>query len=198
MSKIAYEKEELEKLCRESSGYNEVLKKTGRVKGGKNLTTLKKYIQLYNIDISHFTGSTNPNKYKETNNSEKVICKQCGKIKDIYLDFYWSNGKRSRIICKDCVKKNEKEKYYLKIAELDNLKKQSKCKKCGETRFYLFDFHHRNPEEKEFTISKHMTISLDKLYNEIEKCDILCSNCHREWHYLNSHNNITYEEWLNE
>ena len=44
MGKVAYEKQELEKLCKESFCYNEILTKTGRVKGGKNIAILKKYI----------------------------------------------------------------------------------------------------------------------------------------------------------
>ena len=56
------------------------------------------------------------------------------------------------------------------------------CARCGGTfPPYCMDFHHRNPEDKKFTIAGKMsTIGLEKLLDEIAKCDILCANCHRE------------------
>lgn len=72
-----------------------------------------------------------------------------------------------------------------------------KCKKCGTEKIYLLDFHHRDPSEKEealATISKNY--DFDKFFEELEKCDILCANCHREFHYLNNHTGITYDEYL--
>ena len=60
MRKIPYQKEGLELWCKESDSYNEVLVKSGRTKATFNRETLKKYIKLYNIDVSHFTSSTSP------------------------------------------------------------------------------------------------------------------------------------------
>ena len=51
-----YTKEWLEKLCKESYSYAEVLRKAGRKQGGGTQATLKKKIEEYQIDISHFTG----------------------------------------------------------------------------------------------------------------------------------------------
>jgi hypothetical protein len=44
-----------------------------------------------------------------------------------------------------------------------------------------FDFHHRNPEEKEFNIGldKIVVFAWKKILEEAKKCDIVCSNCHR-------------------
>jgi hypothetical protein len=60
-----------------------------------------------------------------------------------------------------------------------------KCIKCGNDHPAVLDFHHRNPEEKEFAISKMIRnrSSKEMLLKEIEKCDILCSNCHRIHHW---------------
>lgn len=197
MSKIPYEKEQLQAWCQDSYSYNEVLVKSGRVKGGRNVEILKKYIQLYSIDISHFTSLTNPKKEKKELPLQKKCC-QCGEIKDTFNDYYWSNGK-TRKICKDCVKSNERQKYAERTEKLNDFKKTLSCKKCGETRYYLFEFHHRNPEEKDFQISDHSRAPLEQLIAEIEKCDTLCANCHREWHYLNSHSLCdSYDKWLSE
>ena len=59
-------------------------------------------------------------------------------------------------------------------------RKDKICIKCGETRYYLFDFHHRNPEEKDYSISDHSRAKLETIKAEIDKCDVLCANCHRE------------------
>ena len=57
MEKIEYTKENLEKLCNESFSYRQVLLKAGRnPNGGGAYSNLKKKIQEYDIDVSHFLG----------------------------------------------------------------------------------------------------------------------------------------------
>lgn len=54
------------------------------------------------------------------------------------------------------------------------------CKLCKQTfPAVCMDFHHRNPEEKSFTIGARAFYSKDKLLAEIAKCDVYCANCHR-------------------
>lgn len=59
------------------------------------------------------------------------------------------------------------------------------CIKCGETRSGCLDFHHRDPATKEFQIGKGVLAQYakERIAREIAKCDILCSNCHRQFHY---------------
>jgi len=60
--------------------------------------------------------------------------------------------------------------------------KGGKCQICGYNRcINALEFHHVNPEEKDFTISGG-TKSFDTLKPEIDKCILVCSNCHREIH----------------
>jgi predicted DNA-binding protein YlxM (UPF0122 family) len=59
-----------------------------------------------------------------------------------------------------------------------------KCMKCGYNKcIAALDFHHRDPNEKEFSVSKYQNLSWLKIMIELDKCDLLCSNCHRELHY---------------
>ena len=61
-----------------------------------------------------------------------------------------------------------------------------KCVQCGYDRCPAgFDFHHINPEEKEFAIAVGIQRRrpFKKLVKEAKKCTLLCSNCHRELHY---------------
>jgi len=46
----------------------------------------------------------------------------------------------------------------------------------------IFDFHHINPIKKEFTPSSILNHSWNKLTRELDKCVLLCSNCHRLRH----------------
>lgn len=63
--------------------------------------------------------------------------------------------------------------------------KGGKCVKCGYNKSCprAYHFHHRNPLEKEFDVSNRgRNKSFDKLKTEIDKCDLLCANCHAEVH----------------
>lgn len=59
------------------------------------------------------------------------------------------------------------------------------CIRCGEDHPAVLDFHHRNPKEKEFSISWAILTERAKwrVIKEIEKCDVLCANCHRKHHW---------------
>ena len=61
--------------------------------------------------------------------------------------------------------------------------KGGKCSKCGYDKcIRALEFHHLNPEEKDFGISKILTRSISSLKEEADKCILLCSNCHAEEH----------------
>lgn len=125
-------------------------------------------------------------------------CSQCLQIKDSQNDYYWSNGK-TRTICKDCVRENERKRYASKMEEFIAFKQTLQCRKCGERRWYLLDFHHRNPDEKDYVVSDLTRTPISKIMEEVKKCDPLCANCHREWHYLSTHTkDLIYNAWLGE
>lgn len=75
---------------------------------------------------------------------------------------------------------------------IDSFKENLSCIECGETHPGCLDFHHRDPSQKKADISKtHLKgWSLDRVKQEIEKCDILCSNCHRKLHWLQKHGSV--------
>lgn len=61
-----------------------------------------------------------------------------------------------------------------------------KCEKCGyDKNLAALDFHHRNSDTKEFQIDMRAfsNTNLDTLKEELDKCDLLCANCHREEQY---------------
>lgn len=60
--------------------------------------------------------------------------------------------------------------------------KGGRCSDCGlESAFMsVYDFHHLTPSEKSFTLSYYKSWELLKV--ELDKCVLLCSNCHRIRH----------------
>jgi len=59
------------------------------------------------------------------------------------------------------------------------------CEECGERNPICLEFHHEDESEKDRSVSRLIsyTSSKDRLRREIEKCRILCRNCHRKAHY---------------
>ena len=68
---------------------------------------------------------------------------------------------------------------------MQGIKNQLCCADCGERHPATLQFHHLNSENKTFTIGDAVTrgFSLDKIKKEIEKCIVLCANCHFIRHY---------------
>jgi len=58
------------------------------------------------------------------------------------------------------------------------------CKICGYKKCYrALEFHHMNPAEKEMGISQANTkYRFEQLKPELDKCVLLCKNCHAEVH----------------
>lgn len=58
-----------------------------------------------------------------------------------------------------------------------------KCAICGYNKCSsALEFHHLNPNEKDFTLATNANIATVKALEEIKKCVLVCANCHREIH----------------
>lgn len=80
--------------------------------------------------------------------------------------------------------KKQKERGLKRKFELINLKGGA-CEKCGYNKcIAALDFHHSNPNEKLFQIDvRHISNkNMKDLLKELDKCVLLCANCHREEH----------------
>jgi len=66
-------------------------------------------------------------------------------------------------------------------------KMQRGCRECGESHPACLEFHHLDRKLKEGAIAGMVSgsSSKEKILKEIEKCIILCSNCHKKEHYRN-------------
>lgn len=139
-------------------------------------------------------------------------CTQCNVEKET-TEFYHTSKRRSKIhlygYCKICaINKVKNHQLNFKQACLE-YKQTNSCISCGYNKHTtVLDFHHLDPSQKEFNISKYKkyTNISEDLKQELDKCIVLCSNCHREIHlgFLEYKNNkiekinITTEiqEWV--
>ena len=66
----------------------------------------------------------------------------------------------------------------------DNLKSTLKCSRCSENDVVCLEFHHLDPSKKEIGLSQANRAGWSKkrILKEIEKCSVLCSNCHKKLH----------------
>lgn len=63
-------------------------------------------------------------------------------------------------------------------------KQDHPCTECGETDTHRLEFHHRDPLTKSFAIGTavRQDRSLTEIMNEAAKCDIVCTDCHKDIH----------------
>lgn len=121
-----------------------------------------------------------------------VLCsshmKQCSKCREVKsLDgFYVTQrkwGPRLSSYCKSCMSDVtiDRQRKFKKdcIAY-----KGGKCQDCEFTGYEgVFDFHHLDPDQKDFEISRFRSMKFDdRAKSELDKCVLLCSNCHRIRH----------------
>jgi NMD protein affecting ribosome stability and mRNA decay len=126
------------------------------------------------------------------------LCKKCN-IKKSLNNFWLKKGTKDGLnrLCIDCTKKeakehynNNKEQYFDKRKWFFELKKGLKCEICGFDHPAALDFHHIDPTQKKFAISPNRHNKKEVL-EEIKKCKVLCSNCHRIEHAFLYNNQLS-------
>ena len=145
----AYTKEWLEELCADSYSYAEVLSKAGRKQGGGSQSTLKKKIEEFNIDISHFTG-------QRWYDAPDKQCNFCNQSKEKYTleEVFCKNSPVTQKILRGYVERHKVLDY--------------KCIKCG-----------CDGNWQDGVISLEIDhIDGDNSNNEISNLRYLCPNCH--------------------
>lgn len=116
-------------------------------------------------------------------------CEICGK------DFIPLTRGTKRKFCFNCSPSYTSNRGSNITAIRKSIKKQlieykgGKCEKCGYNKsLRALEFHHNNPKEKDFEVSNKLSLGnfdMKKYYNEVDKCTLLCANCHAEEHDKN-------------
>lgn len=127
------------------------------------------------------------------------ICNKCGEEK--YPSCFSSDKSRPTGLsytCKECNREKDKKRYSYLTDEVRKQRREKqngrnrerkqevvdmfggKCADCEQTYpNCVYEFHHLDPEQKDITPQR--AISLGN-YEELEKCVMLCANCHRMRH----------------
>ena len=114
------------------------------------------------------------------------ICEEEKGLEHFQGNGYQPNGKKKyKPNCSPCTNRirldDKLEKLYVILSWTN---RSLSCELCGyKKNSAALHFHHMDPEEKEFSISQiRSSVSYEKLKKEVEKCVILCANCHAEEH----------------
>ena len=110
---------------------------------------------------------------------EKIIIKECKKHG--LTEYVLRNDGRYR--CKKCsVEAVQRRREKLKRLAVEY--KGGECEVCGYKKCVnALEFHHIDPNEKEFGVGENgYTRSIQAIKKELDKCILVCSNCHREIH----------------
>ncbi len=101
-------------------------------------------------------------------------CKYCSREYE-----YSRKAGHTKEICNSChVNRRRKKRKLDAIAY-----KGGKCVKCGyDEHPTVLEFHHLDPNQKDFTISGNHARKWDLVKEELDKCILLCANCHRLVH----------------
>jgi hypothetical protein len=110
----------------------------------------------------------------EAKGDRECTCTVCGKL---YI--HRPGSGTGPTICWSCRTKQRRIKLKNQAVEY----KGSRCLLCGYSKCIdALVFHHIVPEEKEFGIANKYCLSWESLKKEIDKCALLCANCHSEVH----------------
>lgn len=102
-------------------------------------------------------------------------CKHCGESNPD--NFY--GAKKTE--CKKCFnKRSVQRRQSLKQMAVDHL--GGKCQRCGYDKYIgALEFHHKDPTKKDMTVAGSGK-KWETIKEEVDKCMLLCANCHREVH----------------
>lgn len=135
----------------------------------------------YCLDCSPF-GQHNTRKLKVVE-ADTAVCCQCHQELPVN-NFYRTPQGRLKAYCKNCW--TLRKRGYVQRFKLQCVKyKGGQCYLCGYHKCIgALEFHHLDPTQKDFGISKRggRGAFTDKVKVELDKCILVCANCHREIH----------------
>ena len=121
--------------------------------------------------------------HKEKGITKTENCSSCGVFLDEETAYIRPERDSYHCYCKQCMTKMMKKirnNYKEKAVEY----KGGCCSSCGyDKNLTALEFHHTDPNKKDFNPSGMHNKSWETAKEELDKCVLLCSNCHREEHF---------------
>lgn len=106
------------------------------------------------------------------------VCEYCGKT------YVTTNVLKTKYCNKKCKNKQSVNNYRRNIKRKAVEYLGGKCSECGYSKCVdSLHFHHKDPNEKDFGIAKGGTRKWEDVKVELDKCIMVCANCHGEIHY---------------
>lgn len=102
------------------------------------------------------------------------LCKTCNNTYNIDYKYSTTNNR-----CKTCDKNSSKNRRTANRKALYNYLLTHPCVDCSENDPVVLEFDHLDPKKKINNISSMMGNSWHSIKIEIDKCDVVCANCHR-------------------
>jgi transcription elongation factor Elf1 len=120
--------------------------------------------------------ATNEFYAKKTKNSDGLQA-HCKKCHSVYLKQHYLSNKK--YYSDKAIKRKKQVRN-----EFNEYKKTLKCSFCPENDPVCLDFHHTDPTQKDRELADMVGrgIGMESLLKEVDKCIVLCSNCHRKLH----------------
>ena len=114
--------------------------------------------------------------YNEKLPTVQLRCTMCNREYDYHHD---DPKGHTKIKCNSCLV--NQRRFSIKRKSVDYL--GGKCERCSYDKcLRALSFHHRNSSEKDFSVSGNHCHSWERIRTELDKCMLLCSNCHMEVH----------------
>lgn len=122
-------------------------------------------------------GNTEPHLWVQSSQSFRHDCQKCHN--EYNRQYRKSHLKQERIYRSKYTREAKRKMKAFLVSLLGG-----QCKHCGlqDDCLAVYDFHHRDPSQKDLNISYFLNRDKDTLLREVQKCDLLCSNCHRRLH----------------
>lgn len=113
------------------------------------------------------------NKEKNIKNSRcKICCEQSRNSKKHYQEYKDNYILRNKVRRENLIKTN--------VPKLLDYYKTHNCVDCGESDPIVLEFDHLIQKDKKYGISNMLgNYHWDKILSEIEKCEVVCANCHK-------------------
>jgi len=130
----------------------------------KGYSTIKYWLDKYKL------------KTKKTNIQKDKVCPH-------HKDATVKRDSAGKWRCKKCASAAViKRRKLLKLKAIEY--KGGACEICKYSKYYgALEFHHIDPSKKDFGIAANgLTRAWEKIKQELDKCQLLCANCHREVH----------------
>ena len=122
--------------------------------------------------------------FKETDFRWKIkrLKKRGNKCKACTNEYSRKHYRKNIERYKKRVKVNNEKYKELRRNLIYEFKLSNPCTSCGEANPIVLEFHHLDPQQKRNDVSNMAThgYSIESIEKEIEKCIILCANCHRK------------------